>query len=366
MTERQRQQDLLLKQEREFRTLAESLPDNIVRYDREGRALYLNSVMEKTLEYTTADRIGLCIREWHPDQSYEILAQAVDDTLASGRTNEIELVLPESGEDPIVHQIRTIAERDERGEVVGVLAIGRDITQRKRSEKELREKQQRLHDLALELAISEQRERRRLASDLHDSLGQELTLAKIKIGSLTKMGLQAKQKKLLAEISRLTESSIDRVRSLTRQLCPPILESAGLEAALKWLARQLQADYGLQITFDDDQLSKSVLRDFQMELYTCVRELLINVVKHAGTTTAYLSLSRQADMLTIQIEDDGVGFEAESILNNPAIDGFGLYTIKHRIAHMGGSFRIHSILGSGTEVTIKVPLEKDALQGEMT
>jgi len=241
-----------------------------------------------------------------------------------------------------------------------------DITERRQSERKIREHQQRLNDLALELSMSEERERRRLATDLHDTLGQELTLVRIKMGSLKKTGLSLKQTNIISEIKGLVESALNRVRRLTRQLCPPILESAGLEAGLKWLARQLEIDYALQITFDDDLQDKPVPREFQMELYNCVRELLINIAKHAGSAVAYVSVSREADMLVIRVEDDGVGFEADNALNSLTTDGFGLFSISRRIAYIGGSFQIISGLSNGTQVTIKVPLEGSISQGEQT
>ena len=122
--------------EHEFRTLANSLPDNIVRYDRQGRTVYVNPVLEKTLGAAAADMIGKRVREINPDGSYEAYAQALDAALASGGNGEIELTLFIPSEEPLVHQIRMIAEHDDHGEVTGVLAIGHDITERKRMEEE--------------------------------------------------------------------------------------------------------------------------------------------------------------------------------------------------------------------------------------
>ncbi len=124
----------LQKREHEFRSLAESLPDNIVRHDREGRVVYISPALEKTLGTDAARMFGKRIREIYPDGSYEVGAQAVDAALASGENGEIEFSMPVPGKGPIVHQIRTVVERDEQGEVSGVLSIGRDITERKRAE----------------------------------------------------------------------------------------------------------------------------------------------------------------------------------------------------------------------------------------
>ena len=136
LVERKKTEKELRMRELEFRTLTENLPDNIVRYDLEGRRTYINPVLEKTLGDTAAEMIGTRVRDLHPDGRYDPYIQAVESTLATGRNNEIEFILPEPGEKPIVHQIRTIAERNDGGEVVGVLAIGRDVSEQKRAEQE--------------------------------------------------------------------------------------------------------------------------------------------------------------------------------------------------------------------------------------
>lgn len=134
--ERERSDRLLRAREHEFRTLAANLPDNIVRYDLEGRAVYVNPVLEKTLGVDAARILGTRIRDRDPSGSYGAYAQAVDAALASGKDGEIEITVPIPGKEPIVHQISIVAERDEQGQVSGVLAIGRDITERKQAEAE--------------------------------------------------------------------------------------------------------------------------------------------------------------------------------------------------------------------------------------
>ncbi len=231
-----------------------------------------------------------------------------------------------------------------------------DITERKQAEQELYEKQKQLNNMTLELILSEERERRRIAIDLHDTLGQDLILTRMKLGGLNKTELSTKQREIISEIKILTEGAISRVRKLTKLLSPPIMEIAGLEASLKWLARQLETDYPLKITFHDDLQDKAVVREFQLEIYNSVRELLINVAKHADTATVCLSIRRDGNNLAIEVEDDGLGFDTDAILHNPDFDGFGLFTIRRRIMHMNGCFEIRSKPGVGTKVTITVPL----------
>jgi len=172
--------------EHEFRTLANSLPDNIVRYDRQGRTVYVNPVLEKTLGAAAADMIGKRVREINPDGSYEAYAQALDAALASGGNGEIELTLFIPSEEPLVHQIRMIAEHDDHGEVTGVLAIGHDITERKRAEEELHLKAVELEQEVAErqmaqenlqekaLLLEEEIEKRQNAQDALEKLNEKL------------------------------------------------------------------------------------------------------------------------------------------------------------------------------------------------
>lgn len=135
--ERARSDRILRKREHEFRTLAESLPDNIVRYDLEGRAIYINPVLAKNLGVPPEDRLGKRVREFHTDASFDAYAEAVDAALASGKDSEFDIALPVQGQKDSIVQLRVLAERDEHGAVTGALAIGRDITMRKQAEEML-------------------------------------------------------------------------------------------------------------------------------------------------------------------------------------------------------------------------------------
>lgn len=148
--EREQNNRLLRAREHEFRTLAENLPDNIVRHDREGRVIYVNPALEKTLGENASRMLGKRMRDMYPDGSFEIGAQAVDVALATGENQEIELSVNVPGSGTMVHQIRTIVERNERGEVSGVLSIGRDITERKQAEESMRRLNQELEQRVVE------------------------------------------------------------------------------------------------------------------------------------------------------------------------------------------------------------------------
>ncbi|MDO9217498.1 MAG: PAS domain-containing protein, partial [Lacisediminimonas sp.] len=172
--ERERSNRVLRAREHEFRTLAANLPDNVVRYDLEGRTVYVNPVLEETLGDDAARMLGMRIREYLPDGSYEAYAQAVDAALASGKNGEIEWTLPVPSKEPIVHHIRMIVERDEQGEVSGLLAIGRDITELKRAEQALQERERHSQSL---LHLSRNLEHSQTYAEvLHAAQGEVATL----------------------------------------------------------------------------------------------------------------------------------------------------------------------------------------------
>ncbi len=135
---RQHSDRLLREREHKFSTLAENLPDNIIRYNLDGRAVYVNRVLENTLGVSAEERLGKTVLEYHQGEDYAEYAQAVDDALASGKSSEFEITLTVPGREPRIFNMSVLPERDEHGVVTGAMAIGRDITERKRDEESLR------------------------------------------------------------------------------------------------------------------------------------------------------------------------------------------------------------------------------------
>lgn len=243
-----------------------------------------------------------------------------------------------------------------------VRKLEESLVERKRGAEELLEKQRRLSDLTVELSLAEDRERRRIAASLHDNIGQDLTLARIKLGMLAKGTLKGDEANLLGDARELIDGIISSVRSLTHQISPSILESASLETALKWLGRQVETDYNLRVLFNDDLSEKVVSKEIRSELYFASRELLINVAKHAKADSAQIAIGRENDRIIIRVEDDGIGFDPDFIEGNLTRNssGFGLFNIRRRIIYLGGSFEIESAHGAGTRVTIGMPMEKQS------
>jgi PAS domain S-box-containing protein len=249
--------------------------------------------------------------------------------------------------------------KDKKGNVIGSVASIRDISERKQAEKKLVEYQNRLKSLASQLTLTEEKDRRRFATYLHDQVGQALFISKLKLGTIKEQASSTDIAESMEEIINIIEQTIKETRSLTFELSPPILYQLGLEAALEWLVEQMQEQYGMTIYFEDDKRSKPLDESVLILLFRAVRELLINVTRHAKAQNVKVNTRRDGENIKIFVEDDGVGFTvSKNGSSNHKNDGFGLFSIEERLDSLGGYLEIESEVGRGACVTIIAPLNR--------
>jgi signal transduction histidine kinase len=276
---------------------------------------------------------------------------------------------------------RILPYRNGGDRVAGVVITYTDITEARKAaettaavqktlasslEVRVRERTMQLRMLTAELALTEERERRLLAQDLHDGLGQILAILKIKLTSIKESERRGTLKKAFREIEDLIDQSNKSVRTLMLQLSPPVLQALGLLPALEWLAEEMERVYGLHVRIHSDGQLILLKEPAKTTLFRAVRELLINVSKHAACNMAEVDCSRSTDGLKIVVSDQGEGFSHdEAILPQAGKSGFGLISIKDRIEFIGGDMWIDSAPGRGTNVTITFPaLSADKNLGE--
>ena len=216
-----------------------------------------------------------------------------------------------------------------------------------------RDLQARLRSLASELVLAEEKERRRLASDIHDSIGQSLAVCKLKLDVLASQVTAAELLQPLVEIRTLLEEVIAQSRSLTFQLSPAILYDIGLEAAVDELCTDMYRSHGLRVVFRDDGAAKPLSQDAMVLLFRAVREVLFNVVKHARASEASVSLEKRDGRVSITVDDNGRGFDAS---DKATRDGYGLFSIRQRLQNLGGDMDLVSAPGRGTRVSLELPL----------
>jgi len=215
-----------------------------------------------------------------------------------------------------------------------------------------------LRILTSELSLTEERERRRLAVQLHDGLGQDLSLADMKAREALKTTRAADLGGTLREIEQLIERASREVRSVTYELSPPILYDIGFAAAVRWLAEEMQRRFGIEITLEDDDKIPSVKKEPRILLFGALRELLMNVVRHARATKVHVLIFLADGDLQIVVEDDGCGFDPAAIRSRGS--GYGLFGIRERLSSLGSLVEIHAARGSGTRVTITLPMQNAA------
>jgi len=242
----------------------------------------------------------------------------------------------------------------------------RDETERQRTrtfeqaslmelERLVEERTAQVRQLAMEATLADERERQAIASDLHDDLGQLLLVAKLKLEALAKAVPGSDSKPLITELGSLLGEASRTVRSLTSQLSPPVLNTLGLLPALHHLTKEMEDNFGLVVKLEDE--GPPVLAPFPQAtlLFRAIRELLINVVKHAGSKEALVRVSSQDGFLVLSVEDQGIGLQGlDTVLGMSR--GFGLRHIRERLLQLGGALAVEALPGGGTRVSLTVPL----------
>jgi len=223
---------------------------------------------------------------------------------------------------------------------------------------DLAAKNHQVRELASALTLAEQRERRRISQILHDNVQQMLYGVQMRahlIGLDSPPEMQAAIQTHLEELNDLVKQAIHTTRTLTVELSPPALRDEGLDAVFHWLVSQMRETHDLKVELIYTEPYQAPNEDLRILLFQLVRELLFNIVKHAGILEARIQIGKKDNHIVIIVEDKGRGFDAEAVAKLNQAGGFGLYSIRERLALFGGLLEIHSNPGAGTTVTIIVP-----------
>jgi signal transduction histidine kinase len=216
-----------------------------------------------------------------------------------------------------------------------------------------------LKRLTNETSLVEERERQRLARELHDSPMQKLALAQLHIGAASRQLGNASDERFASGLGLMRES-LDELRSLQFELSPPMLFSEGLAPALRWLASYAAERLGVVFSFRESGAPPSVQGDLAVLLFQCTRELVYNVAKHAGASSGTIEISGGSGSVIVSVTDNGKGFASSGETRGPSRQGgFGLFSVRERLALVGGELRITSS-GAGTHASIRAPVPATA------
>jgi PAS domain S-box-containing protein len=360
------QKQLRLSESR-YRMIADNVTDVIWTMGMDERFTFASPAVKRILGYEVAETLTMKLENVLALSSYQSARLLITKHLTRPAGDR-----KEQDRNPVVAELEHVCKdgstkwcevsnlmlRDDRGNPTGLIGITRDISERKASQEKLLHYQKRLRALTSEISMVEQRERRKIAGDLHDRIGQTLAAAKIKLGTLKASLPSDYPTKDIIDITEMVNQTMQDTRTLTFELSPPILYELGLVAAVDWLLENVELKSGICCKLDSKGMSLKLNDDMRVLLFRIIRELIINVTKHAQARNLNITMKDDGDILTVEVVDDGEGFDNSQIRPEDfRTVGYGLFNARERLEHMGGQFTITSFPGKGTRVILSTPIE---------
>lgn len=334
-----------------------SLDEAVFLVNSEDRTIVTcNKTTEKIFGYSPEELQGKNTKILHVDQeTYEEFNEETIPPLESDGTvhTEFQMRRKDGSVFPTEHTVTIL--KDESGEWSGVVSVVRDITERKRTERELKMSRQRLQSLTRHLQSVQEEERQSIARDIHDELGQMLTALQ-----MDAIWLQRKLPEDMPELYKKTESmydlvdqSIETIQRISTDLRPSMLDDLGIEAVIQWEADKLEdrseIECNIEIKNDDHTLDE----DISIALYRVLQEALTNVLRHAEATKVDISYMITEEKVILVIKDNGGGISKEAVHSSHS---FGLSGMRERVEAWDGTFEVHGEDGKGTTVRATIPL----------
>lgn len=365
VTERREAEAALRQSERVLREVAEAVPDVLYRSAPDGRIDFLGGQFERLTGRAPDDFLGSLM--WpelvHPDDRGRV-ETVWGDAVECGESYETRYrLLTPDGTRWVITRAHPV--RDDDGAVTAWFGSVTDVDSLVRAEREVRRLNETLEDRVAErtrqvrrlmarLAAAEQAERARVAHVLHDDLQQQLVGLGITLGLLRSSATEAERADLRAQADEVLEDAVALTRSLVTEIAPPVLASADLGETLRWLARWAGALHRLAVAVEVEAPCPVPDADARALVYHVVRELLLNVVKHAGAKRATVRAWRSGADVVVEVEDGGRGF-----VPGGAPDAFGLVSVRERVELADGRLDLDTAPGDGTRVRVTVPVQPE-------
>nr|WP_321399105.1 PAS domain S-box protein [uncultured Desulfobacter sp.] len=368
--------DLIARSEKQYRDLVETANSIIIRWDNQGMIRFINSYGCRFFGYSQEELVGQDVMTIVPNverSSGRDLAHLVRDIVVNPSlyTNVSSENIKKSG-DTVWVTWTNKAVFDESGKINEILAIGNDISRLKQTEAELealnenlegvvaertalaQKRLTQLQALTQELIKAEENERRRLSDLLHEDIQQLLVSTRIHMETACHRGPANHG---MEDALKILTKSIKKLKNLSRELSPPVLNHASLSSALEWLVNETEEQYGLSVVLNINTQLKAGEKQINTFLFRTVQELLFNIIKHAGVNEACIDLDPSHGGFTITVTDKGRGFDCEAWANVSAGNGFGLLRINERAQSLGVTVSIESNQGRGSKIKLTVPDE---------
>jgi len=301
------------------------------------------------------------IAKVHP-KDRDFVKAAVDKSMEQGMLQDIEYrILRPHGS---IRYVRSGAHvfKNEEGQATRMIGFVQDITEQRNYQKSLRASNEKLKKMSHRLDAVRENDMKKIAMRLHDDLSQDLSAVKLGTYSVieklkSKPGLLEVEKNLIKKLYNLiylTTSAIDKVRNISHELSPPVLNKLGLEPALELLLETFENSHNIKIDYKFSIKDLDLDQRFSISVYRIVQESLTNVWKHAQATLISVSMVFQNNELLLEIRDNGIGMELMSNMDKKE-EGLGLFNIRERIFHWNGQLKINSCKNKGTQILITYP-----------
>lgn len=352
IAERKRVEIALRESEERYRELFENAKDAIYVHDLEGTYLSINRAAEKLSGYPREEIIGHNFKEFVAPEHVRYVRDSFWKKLAQqGETTyEVEVIAKDGRRVPIEVSSRPIYEN---GVLVGVQGMARDITERKLA-------QDALQMFSRHLIEAQEDERRRIARELHDQIGQILTAVKMNLHTVQQFCQASEAGSYVKDNIEAVDEALRLVRDLSVDLRPPILDDLGLATAIRWYVDRYTKRTGLNVdvVIDLPDENERFSRELETACFRIAQEALTNVVRHARATQVLVQITRDRSVLLLTVKDDGVGFDVERLRKRaPRVATLGLISMQERAHAAGGTIEIDSAPANGTEIRFSLPLD---------
>ena len=369
VTERRKLQDQLMAYASEIEDLYDTAPCGYHSLDAEGTFVRINATELGWIGCRRDEVVGkLKPTSFFTEEGRAQFEKEFPKFLRTGRISDMEFdLVGRNGQTRRVSVSATVV-RDASGVFKMSRGVMFDVTDRHRALEALRgmteqleqrvaERTQQLRALASDLEAAEDRERRQIARDLHDDLGQTLAAASVRLAGLCS-DPRDNVRRTANTVATLIDQASASTRSLAAQLAPAVLYELGLTPALEWLSEEVGRAFGLNVSIRDDGRPKPLSQGARSVLYRGVRELVIIVAKHARTDHAIIEVDRVDTQIVVRVSDAGVGYDPAALTARPR-RGLGLVSVRERLSFIGGKLEVQSVPGDGTVAILSAPLSSE-------
>ncbi len=353
ITERKKAETKLVDNENYLRTILNTEPTCVKVLNRKGELLSMNPAGLAMIEADNEQQVlGRRMTEL-VDVKYRIGFNRLSKNVFNGRpgTFEFEVIGLKGGHRWL--ETHAVPLKDAAGLIKNLLGVTRDITQHKKAEEEIKETTIQLRQLTTHLQTIREEERKRIAREIHDELGQQLTAIKMDVAWVNKKIPEEKiaEKEKLNNVINLLDGSNRSIRKILSELRPAILDDHGLLEAIEWLGKQFTAHTDIPVKFTTTETELKLPEPIATCIFRVYQEALTNITRYAQAGKVFTSLSIADDTITVSIEDDGKGFDTTVQTKK----SFGILGMKERLLSLNGKFELASSPGKGTVVNISIP-----------